>query len=396
MRTVLRATMAVGAALLIAACGSAAAGPSATPRQSTPRPTPTPTAPVPGGPFAVVVTNAQRQGATYQVKLVDVSGKVVAGATASLPTLKANQTIAPPLVSASHDLVYYLDGDTEIHSLAPSGLTTTVTSVPEGAQDIVTFAVSPDDQRIAVAVIAQASDSNKDSGHAYVADLHGGANRSTLWNNSGSSSLRWPVGWHGDQLVDDIDDCGQSGGYGYVPAAACSYHVVDATSARRIATLCEVAPNTTSYYSVDGVPTAGGTACEENESTDRSCTPGATTTYTVTAVDWAGSEHDFLTKKLANCGNDQFPVNDCFLAPDGQTMACRDSTSQALTMLRSNGSLRNLGHKYDVLGWIDAAHLLVDLDSSTLGVLGVDGTQPSVPFEHADNAEMDGTLPGGL
>jgi hypothetical protein len=78
-------------------------------------------------------------------------------------------------------------------------------------------------------------------------------------------------------------------------------------------------------------------------------------------------------------------------------MACQDVTSGALTMLSNQGKLRSLGHKYTVLGWIDNAHLLVELDASTLGVLSTaDGTVVRLAQADADQVDMAGTLPGGF
>ena len=87
---------------------------------------------MPPGPYAVVVTNAPRQGSTYDILLVDLQGQVVTRVTAKLPLLKPNQTVSLPLVSASNDLVYYLDGDTDIRSLSASGATALVKTIAAG------------------------------------------------------------------------------------------------------------------------------------------------------------------------------------------------------------------------------------------------------------------------
>src|ERR1700676_2772309 len=121
------ALLLVGPALL--ASGGAPAATTATP---TARPVSTPTlvvatatpAPaVPPGPYGVIVTNTMRVGSTYDVLLIDVLGHVISRVTAKLPLLKPNQTVQLPLASASADLAYYLDGDTTIRSLSPSGAT---------------------------------------------------------------------------------------------------------------------------------------------------------------------------------------------------------------------------------------------------------------------------------
>jgi hypothetical protein len=389
------------AVVVLVACGSSAPAHRPTPTP-TPKPPgrPSPTA-VPSGPYAVIVTNKQRQGDTYSVQLLDMAGQTVASVTAKLPLLKPNQTVSPPLVSATDDRVFYLDGDTDIRSLVPSGQSALAKTISAGATAALGFSVSPDDTRIAVSLISEASDAAKDTGTGYVEDLAGSGNHAVLWNNTKTDALRWPVGWDGAHLIDDIGGCGGGGpGYGYTPPAACSYHVVDAASATRIATVCE-SPAKQPYdgsinYDLTGAVTTSGVACLEYAYHYGDCT-GSTDSFTITAVDWTGHEHDFLTKSASSCSNLQQPLNSCFLSTDGRLMACRDATSQAVTLLNPDGSTRSLGRKYDVLGWIDAGHLLVDVDPNTLGVVTAGtGSLLSIPTQHADQIDMVGTLPGAL
>src|SRR5438477_5160919 len=91
----------LGAALLLAGCGSstATAPPSKARASATPRPSLTPAPAPPQGPFAAVVTNASRQGTGYQVLIIDTRGTVVAQVSAQLPHVKASQTVDLPLVS---------------------------------------------------------------------------------------------------------------------------------------------------------------------------------------------------------------------------------------------------------------------------------------------------------
>jgi hypothetical protein len=388
-------TVATFAALLLVACGSGSAISTPAPKTPTPRPSATPR-PLPAGPFAVAVTNNNRQGVSYQVELIDAAGHILASTTAKLPLLKSNQTVSPPLVSASSDRVYYLDGDTDIHSLSPSGATALVRSIPAGTNGVLSFAVSPDDQRIAVSLIVPAADATKSTGKGYIENLTDSGNHVDLWSNIGPDALRWPVGWHGGDVVDDIMAACGGGSYGSQGPAACSYHVVAPTTGNRVATVCESpAPPATAYYTLNGTPTAAGVACFESESTAQGCS--ATETYTMTGVDWSGKEHDFLTKTQNMCSGNGLPVSDCFLSTDGDLMACQDNTSQAVTLLRSDGSLHSLGRKYNILGWIDGSHLLVNVDASTLAVVATDtGGLTSISIAHADQVDMATTLPGTL
>ncbi|MGA2282772.1 MAG: hypothetical protein ABSH07_03700 [Candidatus Dormibacteria bacterium] len=88
----------------------------------------------------------------------------------------------------------------------------------------------------------------------------------------------------------------------------------------------------------------------------------------------------------------------CTLAPDGSRMACGSSSNGALAVVSSNGSITNIGHTYSgIMGWIDATHLLVDVDSGDLGVLDPDtGALTTLAVPEASDVEMVATLPGSL
>ncbi|MDQ6847814.1 MAG: hypothetical protein M3019_09595 [Candidatus Dormibacteraeota bacterium] len=390
--------MLLAAAAAMAGCSSP---PASTPTL-TPRPTPTlrlqtpvPSASavaIPSGPYAVVVTNTPRQGATYDVVLIGVQGQIVTRVTAKLPLLKANQTVELPLVSASNDLVYYLDGDTEIRSLSPTGATALVKTIAPGSSSILAFAVSPDDRRIAVSLINQASDQNKDSGRGYVEDVADTANHVDLFNNTAADAFRWPVGWHGSAIVDAVG--GNCNGYGGAAGCVNSYHLVNSADGRRVATVCEPPAtqpaNASINVSPNGLPVSGGVACVKtfyyNDQT-------ATNAGYMLAVDWTGHSITLATADKSG----QLPYGDCYLAPGATQMACTANSSQALTLIAAGASPHNLGRRYNVLGWMDATHLLVGIDSKTLAVLTTtSGAAVNLALADADKADMGGTDPGAL
>jgi hypothetical protein len=355
---------------------------------------------VPRGPFGVVVTNSGRTGTTYAVLLVDVNGRVVAQAAGNLPLIKSNQSVDLPLVSASSTKVYYRSGDTDIYSLAPDGTTARVRTIPDGASAELAFAVKPDDQRIAVVAINEAVDATKDTGHGYVEDLSGATNHVDLFRNTSNDAFRWPVGWHGDSIVDAAGNCG--GNYGYNGPQAggvarpCSYHVVDAASGSRRAIVCETPatqPGGGDYYSLQGGPTAVGTACEENQGDYNN----GGHTDAMMSVDWSGSEHAYLSLNSTVCCSASIPLTGCLLSVDASRMACVGSSNAAVTLLNKNGSTHDLGRRYALLGWIDAGHLLVGVDTNTLGVLQPDtGTLTTLALASADKTIFGANLPGDL
>ncbi len=390
------ATALLFVAATLAGCGSPASTPPArqTAAPRTPSAVPSPSAaPVPSGPYAVVVSNSPRQGSSYDVMLIDLQGAVVTRVTAKLPLLKPNQTLQLPLVSASNDLVYYLDGDTEIHSLAPTGATALAKSIPAGSTSILAFSVSPDNQRIAVSLVNQSTNASKDTGRGYVEDLADAGNHVDLFNNTSIDAFRWPVGWHGTDVIDAV---GNNCGYGQTGCVS-SYHVISSTTGARDATVCETAaaqPSGSSVNTVpEGLPVGAGVACDQTEYYNSGTPPDEDH---ILAVSWSGAVSAFAENTSSPEVGPQRWFN-CSLAPVGAQMACTDNTTQALTLLARGAAPHSLGRKYNVLGWIDSSHLLVDVDSTTLAVLTPStGVAINLTLPAADKVDMIGVEPGAL
>jgi hypothetical protein len=361
---------------------------------------------VPRGPFAVVVTNDQRTGTTYEVMLINDQAQIVAHVAAALPGLQPNQTLSLPLVSASDTRVYYLNGNTDVDSLSPSGATATATQITDGSSMEVAFAVDPESQRIAIAEISEETDGTDDTGEGYVENLSGGGSPVTLWQNDGSYALRWPAGWAGTSLIDYITSgMGQQCGGDCGSEEVNSYHVVDPTTGDATATVCQTPASQPSYGtpnatitsdSLDGLPTAAGTACEVFADSYDGNGRYSGETDSVEAVDWTGTATSFIQFPTNQGGNNE--LYGCFLSPDGSRMACTAGSNNALALLSSGGTITNTGHQYaNILGWIDATHLLVDVDSGDLGVLDPDtGVLTSVAVPQANQVSMAATLPGAL
>lgn len=368
---------------------------------ATPTPKATP-APVPPGPFAVVVTNSQRTGVAYEVMLINDAGQVVAHTSASLPTLQPNQTLTLPLVSVSNSTAYFLEGNTSVDLLTPAGTVAAAMSIPDGASAEVAFAVSPDGQRIAIAEINERSAVANDTGKGYIEDLSGGGNQVSLWDNSGTYALRWPAGWDGSSLIDEIASGPQQ--CDGPCNAGTSYHVVDPTTGDATAALCQApasqpswgTPNSTNAgYSLEGLPTNAGTACYETTESFDSNGDYSGQTFSLELVSWSGASTTFTTA-VGQYGSPEF--NGCELSPDGSQMACTAQSNNALTLVSSKGTVTNTGRTYsNILGWIDAAHLLVEVDSGDLGVLDpATGVLATVAVASANQVEMLATLPGAL
>jgi hypothetical protein len=410
-RAITTASCLVAACTVLSACSpSPASTPTATARTTaSARAAHTPSAtatPVPPGPFAVVVTNDQRTGTTYEVMLINDEAQIVAHATAALPALQPNQTLRNlPLVSVSDTKVYYLNGNTDVDALSPAGTTATTTQIPDGTSKEIAFAVDPENQMIAISEISEESDATTDTGEGYIQDLSNGANKGSLWDNDGSYALRWPAGWDGTSLIDYIsgmeEQCGGPG-CGVSP----SYHVVDPTTGDASATVCQTptsqpsygTPNTTfTSASLDGLATAAGTACDVTLDSFDPNGRHTGETESIVAVDWTGTSTTF-TQFPTNEGYGNTELYNCFLSADGSRMACTAGSNNALALLSSGGTITNTGHVYNsILGWIDATHLLVEVDSGDLGVLDPDtGVLTSVAVAQANEVSMAATLPGSL
>ncbi|HEY8675164.1 MAG TPA: hypothetical protein VIO13_04270 [Candidatus Dormibacteraeota bacterium] len=389
------------AALALTACAStqSAAATSRPLVSHSPAPTPThgatPTAtPAPTGPFALLATNNNRQGSTYDVLLVDEAGHIVARVTAKLPLLKPHQTITIPLANATTSGAYYLDGDTDIHTLNPDGSAPVLKTIAAGTASTLAFAVSPDGQRVAVSVITEQSVGTRTTGHGYIEDLRDANGHVDIFSNTAVAAYRWPIAWHANNVVDAIGSA-NCGNYGYGSgtnsiACAQSLHVINATTQSRAATICEqpaAAASGESYsWSLTGLLTRAGAVCNESEYNS----PDGANTCAIAAVDLNGIHHSFMSSPCAQI-NGNLSLTNCFLSPDGTRMACQSSSNFALVFLSSSGATHNLGRRYNVLGWIDASHLMVQVDTTTLAVLQADtGAVTNVTLTGADQVTMDG------
>ena len=317
-------------ALLLAACGAggspnspARSTPTPTPvptpsvPATTPTPSPTPSAPVVANPLAVIGSQNADTG-PYKLGLVNAQGVVVAAVTANTPS-DYYSTGDPNITSTSDSRLYYEDGNTNIDYLTSTGQHGVAFTVsrPNGA--VVAFAVSPDDSRVAVAVLTNFNGDPPYTSHMYLMAMGGGIQQTLFDGNSksGTAPLTWPVGWDGDNLVVAQSLQAYFSGFGIgngpcstglgspSPAVFCAsqlrvFNPVDRTFG---SPLCPFETE-----SMDGSPTAGGIACSGNGK------PWEVTPPELTAVSWAGVVTSFGSKIPPDGG--------CTLSPRGAVIAC--------------------------------------------------------------------------
>lgn len=314
-----------------------------------------PSSPVPAtGSFGLLVSLPT--GPNYTVSLVGVDGKVVASAQASTPP--AAPCPVPEPVSTSDSRVYFMDAMGVVRFLSPNGNTGRATTVPVGNARRSMFAVSPDDQRIAVIVEDFTAGGNAAT-KLYVEDLNGGGHHLDLFSEAGTYTL-WPSGWHGPNnlVVAKVPACS-----GPSCCVQLELHVVDPATAVRRFTIggptCQIA----------GSPSPAGAVCENTADFTRA-----------TILNWTGgSVRSFPIHGLAPA----------FLSPDGSLVALPNIDAGTTTINGANGSLAMIA-----CAWIDSSHLLAGGDAQNQPRVG-DVTSGNVVPVTAQGYCV-GRLPGGL
>ena len=365
--TGLKALLGLVLIVVVTGCGSSSVAARSSPSSAV-SPSISPSAPASAAPtasppsqpvagYGVLVTTAT--GDTYTVSLVDAGGKVVASAEPSSPPIATCGDAAgadlPAPVSTSNTRVYFLDQQGNVRYLAPNGTTGVATQVPTGGNIRSTFAVSPDDSRIAV--IENTYTSTGATVLLYVADLSG-ANRKNIFSQSGAYTL-WPIGWHGaDLVVAKVPACTQGGG-----PTCCGpqeLHVVDAATAVRKATL-----GGSSCVPV-GSATPAGTLCENSGFTS------------VHVLSWTGATVQ------------SYPIQGptpAYLSPNGSRVAL--VVDNATTFAGAKQTLEMVA-----CGWIDNTHVLAGGDAESQPRVGDLTTGTIVPV--SAQGACAGTIPGAI
>lgn len=175
---------------------------------------------------------------TYTVSLVDATGIVTAQVhphQRTAITTPAGHAIKLPYVSTSTTQLYYLDGDSSLYRRGLDGSDGKVADLNLVAGTEATFAVSPDDSRMAWTVL----DFNKTPVHValYTGTLNGNSAPRLIFESN--SNYVWPVAWHNGMLVlahaygPFEEDVAKAAPGRDNPYSAISYHVVDPESAVR-------------------------------------------------------------------------------------------------------------------------------------------------------------------
>ena len=296
----------------------------------------------------------------YTVSLVGIDGRVIASAQASTPSAttcaNAAAAVVPPPISTSNARVYYMDALGVVRYLAPNGDAGRATTVPIGPSRRSMFAVSPDDQRIAVVV--DDFTASGASTRLYVEDLNGGGRHADIFTESGAFTL-WPTGWRGTNnlVVAKVPSCTQGGGPG--TAGPTEFHVVDPATAFRRLTVggpgCLIA----------GPPSPAGAVCESDAQ--------------ATVLTWTAT----TARSFAIQG-----FTPAYLSPDG---------SQVALIVNGETVIQESTKKFpgmQACGWIDDTHVFSGGDAQHQPRVGDTTSGTIVPI--AAQGDCVGRLPGGL
>lgn len=264
----------------------------------------------------------------YSVLLVGTDGKVAASAQAMEPAVYrfTSPPPSPPLASITNSRVYYVDG-TSIKFLKPDGSNGVVMAYPGGPETVAGFAVSPDDRRVAVALLTFQTPSNPQALDLYVEDL-GGGNRVDLFKSATVSE--WPVAWTNGHLVLAVGPPTLAVGGTSKNAynGTFGYHVADATTGNRLVTMSDDC--------IYGPLVPAGSACVINGQIYGQGFDGSIRTIFPSNQD---GQQDHLA-----------------LTPDGAGAAGQLGGASIEFFYTGQGD-RSLGRFGFPMGWIDVSHL---------------------------------------
>jgi hypothetical protein len=241
-----------------------------------------------------------------KLEMITPDGLVGPSASIAPPTLQTcipglNANLEPP-VSATADKVFYRDGDTNIRYLTPAGKTGDATTVPGSATSVSFFAVSPDDQRIAV-LVEDFSAATTIGLQLYVEDMNGGGHHAVIYatttSRNASATTLWPMGGHhGNLVLAQMTGCTNDPG-SYAPS---EWHVADASNGNRIATIKRIGPAGVipNFCNLSYWPSAAGVACFVNQE--------------ATVFDWTGK----LVATVVIQGGVGYGVTQSGLSPSGR------------------------------------------------------------------------------
>jgi len=328
--------------------------------------------------YVVLVQDFYTGANGYQIHLVGADGRLAASTTSRNRSFKKNGLVDLPVTSTTSTRVYYLDGDSEVRYLTPAGQTGAAYHIAMTGDQLASFAVAPDDRRIAVTVIDYASQPPRM--RLFVDELAGGHPVEIF---SSSSVYEWPVGWHQGRLVVAVNPLAtvQNAGDWFMQSRG--FHIVDVASANRLLTICEGLNADTPF------PTSSwGGICMDY--------PKASS-----LVSWDGVKRDILVgDQCPSIGPPSADGNR--VAVVGPNRVCGGAANDRIRLIDAGGRVTTSVATGNPLGWLDSSHLVFQEDlppSSPAGAIA-----PIKILNLADSSVVlvntsgffAGNVPGGL
>lgn len=356
--------------------------PDVIPPGSTPATSPVASLPLTSAPSYAVLVDLFAGSGAYDIAVVSSSGAVVAHAHPNQRSV-ISDALELPYVSASNSRVYYLDGDRDIRYLKADGSRGSVATVPASPTVHAAFAVTPDDRRIAVALLDYSTTPVKLT--LYVEDL-GGAQHRVIYTST--NHYVWPVAWHAGQLV--VAYLGPNAvpfkskavlygngdlinyPYGPSPYGGINFHVINPTTAVRQAII--------SGGGASGLLSRSGVAVVQGDADN----------WQGQSIPW-NSPGDYGSYSAAGS-----------LSPDGSVIAaCCDSPGGAghLVLWYRGGSSTALpvaATSTDWTGWFDNSHLITGFYQRSEGTPTVIDISSNLAITVPAHGIVAAMLPGGL
>jgi hypothetical protein len=212
------------------------------------------------------------------------------------------------------------------------------------ANQIASFAVSPDDLHIAYTLIDY---STKPAGMRLFSDDLAGGKLNDLF--SSTSIYEWPVGWHLGHLVLAVSSGAQVQNAGEWFMGSSGFHVVDATTANRLSSICTDPGASTPF------PTSSwGTPCSIASSQN-----GAAADNSV--ISWDGVKKQVLGQDPCPATGPPSPDGG-LVAVQGSDRVCKATPNDRLRLLTFDGSVNTSSGVGTPLGWLDNTHLVSQAD----------------------------------
>jgi hypothetical protein len=271
--------------------------------------------------------------------------------------------------SASRTRLYFLNAGSDVRYLAPDGTTGIVTRITIGATEQAGFAVSPDDLRIAVAILSYTPlpEAAYTGMRLYVEDLNKGARHLDIF--SSRTVAEFPIGWTGGRLILAVSEPRCCRAITGNPYDAYSYHVVDPDTGSSFASLCD------NSAGPEGPIEPIGAICYH---------PGAAPSF----ERWDGSPFDFP-------GAVPNPIQyQNAISPEGTRVAVGQSQ---IWIYGPRGRAEPLDKAGYVLGWLDESHIVIQQGYAPfLSVIEVDAFTLQSIAEISPAGAYLGTFPAAV